>query len=158
SLLVGRTQQGLATMGKLYLALRDKRMKGKIFARENLAIINTDADTPVTQAIGQIKAIAKWRGKIDTMFILCHGWESQDLAHAMFKDEGGWGLEIGKEGIDVNSVSLWKGVSGVISNIVVYGCGAAHTTRKKEGKDGDGRFLMKQLASFTKATVFASPA
>jgi len=47
-------------------------------------------------------------------------------------------------------------LNGLVSSIVVYSCAAADTTPGNEGKVGDGKMFMSEIAAWSGATVFAS--
>lgn len=63
---------------------------------------------------------------------------------------------MGKEDLSLNTVVHWARIKGLVKNIVVYACMAAHTGKGKQGTIADGQRLMKLLAIATGATVYAS--
>lgn len=76
---------------------------------------------------------------------------------------GGYGLELGKEGLDLRNVSDFAALKGSFSAsgmIVVYGCAAADSgpTYSDGGRTftGDGPALRKALSSATGASVVAA--
>jgi homoaconitase/3-isopropylmalate dehydratase large subunit len=79
-----------------YLALRDRRLEGGVPARPAMVIVNTDEHTSLTAAFRAIASAARG-GKIDTMFILCHGFAGENTSAGVSIDAGGMGLELGRQ-------------------------------------------------------------
>jgi hypothetical protein len=138
-----------------YLALRDRRLEGGVPYRSHLAIVNTDASTPLNQAFTKIRA-AGGRSKIHSMFILCHGYAGANARARVSCDAGGMGLQLGREGMLHGNVARWTSIVDKVENIVVYSCAAADTQPGNEGTTADGRYLMGALAIHTNANVFAA--
>jgi hypothetical protein len=138
-----------------YVALRDRRLEGGVPARPHLVIINTDENTSLTAAFRSISAAARG-GKIDTMFILCHGFAGENTSAGVSIDAGGMGLELGRQCLLHSNVHHWTAIRGTVKNIVVYSCAAADTQPNNRGTDADGRYLMGALAIHTNAVVYAA--
>src|SRR4051794_33814318 len=95
-------------MGK-YLALRDLRLSGGVPARSNLSIINTGANTTLVTIFHQIKAAAVHAGgRVNAMFVLCHGFAGFDQNAKVCMDAGGMGLLLGRENVVHSNVAMWK--------------------------------------------------
>jgi len=139
------------------VALHDRRLEGGVPDRPNLTIIDTDEHTSIQKAFVQINAVAR-SGKIHTLFVLCHGYTGVEVdARNLSDDEAGsWGLELGREDVDLSNVSNWKAIADAVENIVVYSCSAADTEPGWEGSEADGRRLMGSLALYTGASVYAA--
>jgi len=139
------------------VALHDRRLEGGVPNRPNLTIINTDEHSCIQKAFVEINAVAR-SGKIHTLFVLCHGYTGVevDALNRSDDDAGSWGLELGKDDLDLSSVSNWKAIADAAENIVVYSCSAADTQPGFEGTWADGFRLMATLALYTGATVFAA--
>lgn len=143
-------------MGR-YLALRDLRLSGGVPARPKLIIINCDATSPLVTVFHQIKSTATHAGgRINAMFVLCHGYAGYDLNARVSMDAGGMGLQLGREGIRHSNVAAWRAISGAVDNIVVYACAAADTQPDNVGTTADGKYLMGALAIYTGAAVYAA--
>lgn len=138
-----------------YVALHDRRLEGGVPNRPRLGIINTDEKTGLHSAFLQINGFAQW-GKINSLFILCHGYAGENTKAAVCMDAGGMGLELEKEDVLHSNVIRWTAIKDKVSNIVVYACGACDTQPGNEGTDADGRYLMGALAIHTNAWVYAA--
>jgi len=134
-----------------YFIFRDKRLKGKL-SYASLAILSElDEDTSVTTAFGRLYLQAKNQGKINTLFILCHGYVNDF-------DQGGLGLELGKEDLTINNVIKWAALKELVDTIVVCACSAAYTGHSmlQPWIVQDGQALMSSLSKITGATVYAA--
>jgi hypothetical protein len=138
-----------------YVALRDRRLSGGVPSRPRLTIINVDDKTSLRSAFHQINFAAK-TGRINTLFVLCHGYAGENTRAAVCMDAGGMGLELGTEDVLHTNVSIWRAIAGKVDNIVVYACGAGDTQPGNEGTEADGKYLMGALAIHTNASVFAA--
>lgn len=138
-----------------YVILHDRRLKGGIPARPGLVIINTDGDTSLIHAFRSIQRAAV-HGRIDTLFIVCHGFAGQNKAMQMSMDAGGRGLQLGKEELRHNNVNMWRAIRGKVKHIVVMACAAADTQDGNQYTEADGRYLMGGLAINTDADVYAA--
>jgi hypothetical protein len=139
-----------------YLAIRDRRLQGGVPSRPRLRIVNTDAKTSINVAFREIYWESRNSGKIDTLFILCHGYAGENQRAAVSMDAGGMGLQLGREDMTQGNVNIWTAIKDLVTNIVVYSCAAANTEAGNEGTDADGRYLMGALAIYTNANVYAA--
>lgn len=140
-----------------YLALRDTRLSGGVPARSKLSIINTDATTLLVSVFHQIKAVSAYAGgRINTIFILCHGYAGANEKARVSMDAGGMGLHLAREDVLHANVVRWEAIKGTVDNIVVYACAASDTQPGNAGTTADGRYLMGALAIHTNATVYAA--
>jgi hypothetical protein len=120
-----------------------------------LGIVNTDGSKPLDMAFSAIRAEARHH-RIDTLFLVCHGFAGADKIVGMSADSGGMGLQIGKENLRHNNVALWRGIHGTARRIVVMACAASDTPPGGIGTTSDGRYLMGALALHTGANVYAA--
>lgn len=139
-----------------YLALRDRRLSGGVPARSNLYIVNTSGSIPLGNAFAQINAAANASGKIDTMFVFCHGYAGRNAQANVSMDAGGEGLQLGREGVFHRNVSMWTSIANKVTNIVIYACAAGNTEHGNEGTTADGRYLMGAIAIHANADVYAA--
>lgn len=141
-----------------YLILRDRRLSGSLGLIKSMAITcNLDASTPLSSAFSRTNtAVSINRGKLHSIFILCHGYAGSNNNAQMSMDAGGMGLQLGTEGVLHGNVQLWQAIKDKTENIVVYSCAASNTERGNEGTTADGRYLMGALAIHTNATVYAA--
>lgn len=140
----------------IYVAVRDRRLGGGVPARSNLRIVNTSATTPLGQAFVAINSAARGGAKVRTVFILCHGYAGTNDAAGMCLDAGGMGLQLGRENVLHENVSMWTAIRNKVEEIVVYSCAAGNTEAGNEGTRADGRYLMGALALHTNASVYAA--
>jgi len=138
-----------------YVVLHDRRLQGGVPPRAGLSIVKTDGATPLGRAFQVIKAVAG-SGRVDTLFVLCHGYAGTNDRARVCGDFGGMGLQLGKENVLHANVSMWASISDKVENVVVYACGSADTQPGNEGTSADGRYLMGALAIHTNADVFAA--
>ncbi len=141
-----------------YLIIRDRRLSGTLPIVAALTITcNLDASTPLQNAFSRVgTAVTLNGGKLDTIFILCHGFAGSNPSAQVSMDAGGMGLQLGTENVLHGNVSLWEAIKDKTSNIVVYSCAASNTESGNEGTAADGRYLMGALAIHTNATVYAA--
>lgn len=142
-----------------YFILRDARLKGSLpFLAGGLITSQVDALTPLATAFSRISMTAKARGKLKTLFILCHGYGSGS-GQSDFWWHGGIGLQLGKESLTSANVSAWSAIKDCVETIVIYACGAAYTgpsSWTNLQSINDGQSLMKELSKRTNAVVFAA--
>lgn len=97
-----------------------------------------------------------------TVKIYCHGLEVARVLdektgdYRVMKSQGGFGLELCKEQLTVNTMDIMSFWRHKVKEIDLYGCGPAYITRGREGKAGDGNFFCYRLAQITGAYVRAS--
>jgi len=139
-----------------YLALRDRRLKGGVPARDRLYIINTDGTTPLARAFNEINATVRYAGAFHTMFVFCHGYAGTNPRGLVSMDCGGQGLELGAESVLHRNVAMWSAIKNQVQHIVIYACAAANTLPDNFGTKYDGRYLMGALAIHTGAHVYAA--
>jgi hypothetical protein len=145
-----------------FCLVRDSRLSGSIRMHQALFTYSVDATTSLTGFFNYVAARAKIKGgKLKALFVLCHGYEGNGFdSGGKFHPfvTGGWGLQLGKEDLRHNNVSIWTAIQGKVENIVIYSCGTAETQYGQEGTGTDGRGLMSRLAKLTGAVVYAADA
>ena len=137
------------------MAIHDRRLQGGVPHRDHLAIANTDATTPLRSVFNRIRVFAAG-GKIDALFILCHGYAGTNPRLRISADVGGMGLALGCEGVTHANVAQWAQIRGKARSIVIYACAAADTEPGNQYTRADGRYLMGALALHTNADVYAA--
>lgn len=135
------------------LIVRDLRLKGNLSAR--CPVVSTSPNTSLTSVFDAING-ASSNSKIDTLFVLCHGYAGVNVRARVCEDAGGMGLQLGCEDVLHTNVARWEAIANSTTNIVVYACAAADTEPGNEGSTADGRYLMGALAIHTNANVFAA--
>lgn len=140
-----------------FLILRDKRLQGELpLISGTLITINVDGATSLITAFSRINATTKMNGKLNTLFILCHGFQS---SWGPYVFGGGNGLQLGMENLLAANVNLWAAIKNSVKYIVVYACGVAYkgiSSPTTPNVQSDGQAMMTNLAKQTNATVFAA--
>jgi hypothetical protein len=97
-------------------------------------------------------------GGLDRLLILAHGYYSgiNSSSAAQSQMAGGFGIGLGKDGLNRHNVYKMNRLAGKVKAIVIYSCSAAETAPGMEGKSGDGKRLMSEIAAHSGADVFAS--
>lgn len=139
-----------------YIALKDARLEGEVATNAHLHLVRTKASVSLMNAFAQINSIASRVGAIRALFILCHGYAGTNNSAGVCMDAGGMGLQLGRENVLHNTVSIWTAIQNKVENIIVYSCAAANTESGNEGTWSDGRYLMGALAIHTNADVYAA--
>ncbi len=140
-----------------YFILRDSRLSGHLpLVAGALITANVDGSTSLTSAFSRITTAARGSGKLDTLFILCHGYQN---SFAGFSFGGGQGLQLGSEDLNASNVGNWSAIKNLVKYIVIYACGTAYTGISSPTTPSvlsDGKKLMINLAKQTNSTVFAA--
>ena len=141
-----------------YLIIRDTRLSGTLpFIPGALITCSVNGSTPTNNIFSRINtATTLNNGKLNTIFILCHGYAGSNNRAGISMDAGGMGLQLGKDDVKHDNVDKWTAIKDKTENIVVYSCAAANTEAGNEGSAADGRYLMGALAIHTNANVYAA--
>jgi hypothetical protein len=129
----------------------DQRLKGGVPGGSGINTFCVDGTTPLGGMLTWIGAFSDSSGGIDELRILAHGFENAS-------GEGGYGIQLGNEGIEPWNVQRWSALAGKISNIILFSCGAARIATGSGGGFGDGNVLCSRLAFYTQSYVVASTA
>ena len=114
-----------------------------------------------------MKEVAKVLGKdrIQRLSVCCHGYETviADPQAMISRVRGGFGLELGQDGVNFDTVSAFSALSGKFAAngmLDVYSCAAADDSSDKTngGFTGNGQLLMRELAGHVGVIVRASDA
>jgi hypothetical protein len=140
------------------LIFRDRRLSGSLpFFAAAAYTCNLDATTPLSSAFSRVSMSNTLNGgKLDNIFILCHGFAGSNPNAGMSMDAGGSGLQLGRENVLHSNVALWEAIKNKTTNIVVYSCAAGNTEAENVGTRYDGKYLMGALAIHTNANVYAA--
>jgi hypothetical protein len=121
----------------------DYRVLGKLDLFKTIVTYKLKKNMSAFSAFNFLLARGKLIGrKMRNLYIICHGTSGS--------------VELGREEINIYTVSHWIQIRDAVDNIFVYACMAAHTGRGKKGTIADGRRLMSLLARTTNANVYAS--
>ena len=141
---------------------RDRRLKGTNDLFRHINTFHLDKNILINSAFTFAKSRKKiLRKKLRTLCIDCHGYsESISLFQHKRLSTGVFSgvIELGKENLMVSNVAHWHTINNLFKYIVVYACYAGQTPFGKKGTKSDGKTLMKLLAKYTNATVYAADA
>lgn len=141
------------------LLVHDTRLAGQTPGHIASFAQRVDGNTLVRSMVNNVVGYADTFGSaIDTLMIMCHGYESSDTGRASIPQSLGFGLHLCREGVTLANGSVMAGMSGYVNNIVLYACGPANTHPFASNTRGDGRRFCMEMAAYTNANVFASDA
>ena len=128
------------------MLIHDKRLIGSPGAiAENQ--YSVDGSVPMNHILGWTAAVANRAGGLRRLYIMCHGFVAAD------SHRGGWGLQLGKEGLDYSTAPLFMSLRNKVRVIVVYACKAVDIDAP-HGQSG--MILWRQIASYANCNVVAS--
>lgn len=113
----------------------------------------------ISHCIGWVGQYARQQGGLDELMIMCHGFEGNfSIGNQMstLAASGGFGLQLCRQGLKLDSANLCSNWNGFIRKITVYACAPADTGPGNEGTMGDGRRLMGEIALWSGAEVIAA--
>src|SRR5437867_5023618 len=154
-------------MATQMLIIRDVRLEGS--RPPGNEVLEVDEDTPINWPINWILQKAKsYNSQYVWLKILAHGFETPGLPLAtgwstrrestQGSSQGGYGLQFCKEGLNLHTIGLFKGLFEWLDWTDIYSCGTAYITRGHEGRYGDGNILCSRLAQILGSPVRASTA
>jgi hypothetical protein len=100
--------------------VNDPHFKKVIDEHFNRNVIVTNGGTSLSIAFAAINDFAKKQGKIDYLFIMCHGFESTWKMGEISWLAGGLGMQLGMENLLAINVHLWTLIKNAARNIVVF--------------------------------------
>jgi hypothetical protein len=112
--------------------------------------LTVDENNSTDYIFNWLKVKAMFGGRIETLSIIAHGRSM--MVHG--KKRGGFGVSLGKDGLDSGNVSEWERIRGMCRYIVFNSCAIADTSSTDITKDG--KFLCAELAHFTRSIIVAS--
>lgn len=138
------------------MVIHDRRLKGVTPAYYNY-VMQVNQHVSTNHICQVVARRARERGKLKRLHILCHGYEShdiEDLQQCVVDARGGFGLQLGKDNLDLNNYGLTAAWKNLVEEIVIFACATADSPN--QGKDGDGRRLCGYIALLTNAKVIAA--
>jgi hypothetical protein len=139
------------------MIVHDARLVGKTPLTYRY-VMQVNAKTLVDHVVRTVAKNGRQR-KLSALHILCHGFEANwDLGAGTCVPaaHGGFGLQLGKEGLTLYNVSKTAAWDGLIDKIVLFACAPADTGAGNEGTWGDGKRFCGELALWTGAEVVAA--
>lgn len=138
------------------MVVHDRRLKGVTPAYYNF-VMQVNQHISTNHIVQVVAKRAKEKGRLKRLHILCHGYEShdiEDLQQCVIDARGGFGLQLGKDNLDLGNYGLTAAWKGLVDEIVLFACAVADSPNS--GKDGDGRRLCGYIALLTGARVIAA--
>ena len=86
---------------------------------------------------------------------MCHGFEDIVAVNLQSQQRGGFGLDLGREGLDLSNVNVMRWLRDRVQIITIHACATADTAPGNAGTSGDGRQLCREIAAHTNAEVIA---
>jgi hypothetical protein len=144
-------------MGRTMI-LHDTRLEGRTPLNYNFVYL-VNANRSISSIISGVAGHARSCGGLDMLHVFCHGFEADwDLTGRVCTgvERGGFGLQLGREGLSLGNVSQTTRWKGLIKTIVVFACATADTAPGNEGTRADGQRLCGELALWSGADVIAA--
>lgn len=122
-------------------------------------VFQVGPNSTINHIVDTVARRAREANGLRKLHILCHGFEANwDVSGrlCMPTAHGGFGLQLGKEGLNLFNYGLTRAWKNLIRQIVIFACAPADTGRGNAGTFGDGRRFCGYLALTTGATVIAA--
>lgn len=140
------------------MIVHDRRLQGKTPLYYTF-VLQVGAKRPIREIVEVVARRARERRRLRTLHIACHGFEANwNLSDQMCMPvaHGGFGLQLGKEGLSLFNVGLTRAWAGLLDTIVLFACAPADTADHNRGTWGDGRRFVGELALHSGARVIAA--
>ncbi len=131
------------------LILHDRRLMGATPTNGTESLLVNGAWGSIDKIVAWIRDCAEKHGRIDQLKVMCHGYNNG-------RHEGGFGLELGPEGLSTRNVYKFALIHGKVREIVIYSCGTAKIAEYQSYDGGDGNQLCSLLAMWAGAYVTAA--
>jgi len=127
------------------MLIHDTRLTGKppAIAANTYTV---DPTVEVSHILGWTAAVATGSGGLRRLLIMCHGIVSGD------SHRGGWGLQLGKQGINYETAPSFMALRDKVRVIVVYACKAVDIDAP-HGQSG--MILWRQIAHYANCFIVA---
>ncbi|WP_137125680.1 hypothetical protein [Roseomonas sp. HF4] len=140
------------------MVIHDRRLTGATPAYYSF-VMQVNAKTGIRHITDTVARRAREKRKLARLHILCHGFEANwDLGgqSSMPQAHGGFGLQLGNEGLNLFNYGLAGSWKGLVDLIVLFACAPADTASGNAGTWGDGKRFCGYLALTTGARVIAA--
>ncbi len=140
------------------MVIHDRRLLGETPAWYNF-VMQVNALTQIRHIVETTARRARQARRLRRLHILCHGFESNwDLGGRLClpSAHGGFGLQLGLEGLNLFNYGLTGSWRGLVDEIVLFACAPADTYRGNVGTWGDGKRFCGYLALTSGARVIAA--
>ena len=139
------------------MVIHDSRLIGTTPAYYNY-VFQVGQRTHIRNIVEVTARRARQSRRLARLHILCHGFENNwNLGAGMCTPSahGGFGLQLGTEGLSLFNYGLTAAWNGLVDEIVLFACAPAETYAPNVGTWGDGSRFCGYLALTTGARVIA---
>lgn len=140
------------------MIVHDRRLEGRTPLNYSF-VLTVNQSKSISRIVSTVAACARRRSKLAALHIMCHGYEANwNLGQQICTPNaaGGFGLQLGDEGLSLHNASTVTAWRGLVDRIVIFACAPADTLPGNEGTEGDGRRLCGELALWSGAEVIAA--
>jgi hypothetical protein len=133
--------------------LHDRRLTGRPpGSTQGFRLYRTNGNISLNWTLSHIAGDARGHGGIGELHIMCHGLEDIVAVNNQSQVRGGFGLELGREGVDLSNVAVFSALAGLVQIITIHACATADTVPGVS----NGRQLCREIAARTRAEVIAA--
>lgn len=140
------------------MVVHDRRLKGATPAYYSF-VMQVNSKTSINHIVDTVARRARQKRRLTRLHILCHGFEANwNLGAGMCTPSahGGFGLQLGQQGLNLFNYGLTSAWNGLVDLIVVFACAPADTGAGNAGTWGDGKRFCGYLALTSGARVIAA--
>ncbi len=128
--------------------LHDRRLTGRPpGSTQGFRLYRTNGNISLNWTLSHIAGDARGHGGIGELHIMCHGLEDIVAVNNQSQVRGGFGLELGREGVDLSNVAVFSALAGLVQIITIHACATADTVPGVS----NGRQLCREIAARTRA-------
>jgi hypothetical protein len=138
------------------MVLHDKRLKGNGNSSFASNIFDVDETMSLADIFSWIQTYSASIGGLSQLFIMCHGYAGENPYSMLCADVGGFGLQLGTEGLKLTTVNFASSLYNCADMIVIYSCAAADDSMASIDPNADGKNLLGQLATYANCPVIAA--
>jgi len=136
-----------------HAVLHDRRLTGRPpGSAAGYRLYRTNANISLNWTLSHIAGDARGHGGIGELHIMCHGYEGVVGVNMQSQVRGGFGLELGREGLDLGNANLMSALAGQCQIITIHACSTADSVPGVS----NGRQLCREIAVYTGAEVIAA--
>jgi hypothetical protein len=133
--------------------LHDRRLTGRPpGSGSGVRLYRTNQHISLNWTLSHIAGDARGHGGIGELHIMCHGYEGVVGVNNQSQIRGGFGLQLGREDIDLGNVAVFSALAGQVQIITIHACATADTVPGVS----NGRQLCREIAAYTGAEVIAA--
>jgi hypothetical protein len=142
--------------------IHDNRLLGRAPGSEQgYRLYRVNRNVSLVSAFRHIANDSRSHGGIQELLVMCHGYEShenEEMQMSTIQARGGYGLQLGTEGLSRSNVWLMASLKDKVQKIIIYSCATADIAAGGQGSYHDGREFCREIALVTNAEVIASSA